>query len=511
VLQTSLLTDPVDRERGACAERCAQPCEFARGRPVGDRLAWDDVIHGLWRKEKLRIRARGGDALVVPSSRLPVLRHPHDREIVRLAVPAFGALVAEPLFLLADAAIVGHLGTPQLAGLGVAGSLLATAVSLCIFLAYGTTAGVARRLGAGDRRAAIALGVDGMWLATGLGIAIALAGFLAAEPLIEAFGTPASATPYALTYLRVSLLGIPAMLVVMAATGVLRGLQDTRTPLVVAVVGAAANVALNLALVYGAGMGIAGSALGTVLAQAGMAAAFVVVVVRGALRHNAPLRPDLPGIRSAASTGVPLLLRTLTLRMALLVMAYVATAQGTSAVAAHQVAFTIWTFLALALDAVAIAGQAIVGRYLGAGDADGTRAATRRIVEWGVVAGVLTGLLVVALRFAYVPLFTDDVTVQALLGSVLVVAAVFQPVAGAVFALDWGLIGAGDGRYLAWAGVITLLAFLPLAFWVLAVDAGLVALWWAFGAFMVARLVTLLLRERGTTWLVTGAELPHRR
>jgi putative MATE family efflux protein len=448
-----------------------------------------------------------------PSSRSsyrPALRHPHDREILRLAVPAFGALVAEPLFLLADSAIVGHLGTPQLAGLGVAGALLATAVSLCVFLAYGTTAGVARRVGAGDQRAAIALGVDGMWLGAGLGVAIALLGLLTAGPLVDAFGTSASATPYALIYLRVSLPGIPAMLVVLAATGVLRGLQDTRTPLVVAVVGAAANVALNLALVYGAGMGIAGSALGTVLAQVGMAAAFVVVVVRAARRHDASLRPDLAGIRTAATTGVPLLLRTLTLRAALLVMAYVATAAGTRSVAAHQVAFTIWTFLALALDAVAIAGQAIVGRYLGAGDVDGTKAATRRMLEWGVAAGVVLAVLVVALRFAYVPLFTDDPAVRSLIGSVLVVAALFQPFAGAVFVLDGVLIGAGDGRYLAWAGILTLVAFLPLAFWVMAADGGLVALWWAFGAFMGARLVTLLWRERGTAWLVTGAVLPRR-
>ena len=474
-------------------------------------MACDNVVHRLWRKEKLRIRAHGRDARVVPSPRLSVLRHPHDREIVRLAVPAFGALVAEPLFLLADSAIVGHLGTPQLAGLGVAGSLLTTAVALCVFLAYGTTAGVARRVGAGDQRAAIALGVDGMWLAAGLGVVIALAGLVAAEPLIDAFGTSASATPYALTYLRVSLAGIPAMLVVLAATGVLRGLQDTRTPLAVAVVGAAANIALNLLLVYGLDMGIAGSALGTVIAQVGMAVAFVVVVVRGARRHAASLRPDLRGIRSAASTGVPLLLRTLSLRVALLVMAYVATAQGTRSVAAHQLAFAIWSFLALALDAVAIAGQAIVGRYLGAGDIDGTRAATRRMLEWGLAAGVLLGLLVVALRFAYVPLFTEDTAVRALLGTVLVVAAVFQPVAGAVFALDGVFIGAGDGRYLAWAGVLTLLAFLPLAFWVLAVDGGLVALWWAFGGFMVARLVTLLWRQRGMAWLVPGAEHPRHR
>lgn len=425
-------------------------------------------------------------------------------------MPAFGALVAEPLFLLADSAIVGHLGTPQLAGLGVAGALLVTAVSLCVFLAYGTTAGVARRVGAGDTRAAIALGVDGMWLAAGLGAAIALAGAFAAPALIDAFGTTASATPYALTYLRVSLPGIPAMLVVLAATGVLRGLQDTGTPLVVAVIGAIANVVLNVVLVYGLDLGIGGSALGTVIAQFGMAAAFVVVVVRGARSRGASLRPDLPGIRAAASTGVPLLLRTLTLRVALLVMTYVATAQGTRSVAAHQVAFAIWTFLALALDAVAIAGQAIVGRYLGAGDVEGTRAATRRMLEWGVAAGIVMGLLVVALRAVYVPLFTDDVAVRSLIGSVLVVAAVFQPVAGAVFALDGVLIGAGDGRYLAWAGVATLVAFLPLTFWVLAADSGLVALWWAFGAFMVARLVTLLWRERGGGWLVPGAAVPRR-
>jgi MATE family, multidrug efflux pump len=443
--------------------------------------------------------------------RLPALRHPHDTEILRLAVPAFGALVAEPLFLLADSAIVGHLGTPQLAGLGVAGALLTTSVTLCVFLAYGTTAAVARRIGAGDLRGAIAQGVDGMWLGALLGVALAAVGFVAAGPLVDAFGASASVSPYALTYLRVSLPGVPAILVVMAATGVLRGLQDTRTPLVVAVVAAAVNVVLNLLLVYGAGLGIAGSALGTVITQVGMAVAFAVVVVRGARRYDAPLRPDLRGIRAAAASGVPLLLRTLTLRAALLVMTYVATAQGTAAVAAHQVAFTIWTFLALALDAVAIAGQAIVGRYLGAGDVAGTRAATRRMVEWGVAAGVVLGLVVIALRAAYVPLFTDDPRVQALLRDVLLVAAVFQPVGGVVFALDGVLIGAGDARYLAAAGVLTLVAFLPLAGWVLATHRGLIALWWAFGAFMVARLVTLVWRERSDAWLVTGAAVPGRR
>ena len=438
------------------------------------------------------------------------LRHPHDREILRLALPAFGALVAEPLFLLADSAIVGHLGTPQLAGLGIAGAVLATSVSLCVFLAYGTTASVARRVGAGDLRAAIAQGVDGVWLAAGLGAVLAVVGLLAAVPLVEAFDPSAATAGYATTYLRVSVTGLPAMLVVLAATGVLRGLQDTRTPLVVATVGAVVNVVLNLALVYGADLGVAGSALGTVLTQVGMAAAFLVVVVRGARTHGSPLRPDRPGIRAAASAGVPLVVRTATLRAALLVTTYVAASIGTAAVAAHQVAFTIWLFLSLALDAIAIAGQAIVGRYLGAGDAAGARSATRRMVEWGAAAGVLLGVVVIVLRAGYVPFFSPDQDVRDQLSAVLVVAALFQPVCGVVFALDGVLIGAGDGRYLAWAGVVTLLAYLPLAGLVLATDGGLVALWWAFNGFLLARLVTLVWRWRGDAWLVTGAELPRR-
>ena len=392
----------------------------------------------------------------------------------------------------------------------MAGALLATSVSICVFLAYGTTAAVARRVGAGDLRAAIAQGIDGVWLALVIGVLLAAALAVGGGELIAAFGTAADATPYALTYLRVSLVGLPAMLVVLAATGVLRGLQDTRTPLIVAAVGSLANIVLNLVLVYGLDMGIAGSALGTVLAQVGMAAAFLVVVVRGARREGAALRPDLPGIRAAGRSGVPLVVRTMTLRAALLLMTYVATVVGTVAIAAHQVAFTIWLFLSLMLDAIAIAGQAIVGRYLGAGDVAGTRASTRRMVQWGIWSGVFLGIVLIALRAAFVPLFTEDPAVRSLLGTVLVVAAVAQPVCGVVFALDGVLIGAGDNRYLAWAGIWTLACFVPFALLVLGQDAGLVWLWWAFDVFLVARLVTLVVRWRGEAWLVTGAALPRR-
>jgi putative MATE family efflux protein len=418
--------------------------------------------------------------------------------------------VAEPLFLLTDSAVVGRLGTEPLAGLGLAGSLLATAVGVFVFLAYGTTAAVARRVGAGDLRAALADGVDGIWLAALLGTAVAVPAGVLAVPLVAVFGASGEVAPQAVTYLRWSLPGLPAMLVVLAATGVLRGLQDTRTPLVVAAAGAAGNAVLNVALVHGAGLGIAGSALGTVLAQLAMAAAFVVVVVRAARRTGAPLRPDARGIARVGRAGVPLLVRTLTLRAALLVTTYVAVAQGDAALAAHQVAIGVWSFLALALDAVAIAAQALTGRALGAGDADGARALTRRMLGWGVGAGAVLGVLLLAGRGLLPPLFTPEPEVQAALTAVLVVIALAQPLAGWVFVLDGVLIGAGDGRYLAVAGLWTLLAFVPLAGLVLVAPvtgtAGLLWLWAAFaGGFMLARAVTLGLRARGEEWVVLGA------
>jgi putative MATE family efflux protein len=433
------------------------------------------------------------------------LRHPQDREILRLAVPAIGALVAEPLFLLGDTAIVGHLGTPQLAGLGIAGAALTFLVAMCVFLAYGTTAAVARRLGAGDIAGALHQGVAGMWLGAGLGAVLAVATVPLAPGVVGALGASADAAPHAVTYLRVSAAGIPAMLVVLAATGVLRGLQDTRTPLLVAGGGAVANLGLNVALVYGLGLGISGSALGTVLVQLVSAGIYVRIVAGAARRHGAALRPDPAGIRASAGAGLPLLVRTLTLRLALLLATFVAARQGDVALAAHQVAFAVWGLLAFALDAVAIAGQAIVGRSLGAGDGTGARAATRRMVEWGVLAGLLLGLLVVAARPVYVGWFTPDPDVRALLAGVLVLVAVQQPVAGVVFVLDGVLIGAGDGRYLAWAGLWTLLAFAPLAGLVLLVGGGLPGLWWALGGFLLARLVTLVRRARGDGWIVTGA------
>ncbi len=434
-----------------------------------------------------------------------------DREILRLAVPAFLALAAEPLFLLADAAIVGHLGTAPLAGLGIAAAVLQTAVGLCVFLAYGTTASVARHLGAGDTRGALTQGVDGIWLAVLIGGVTTVLGVVLTTPLVELFGAGTAVEEQAVTYLRIAFLGTTPLLVMLATTGVLRGLQDTRTPLVVAVLGNAANVVLNLLLVYGAGLGIAGSAWGSVLAQVLSAAVLAAVVVRAARREGASLRPDGAGIRAAGHAGVPLVIRTLTLRAALLVTTYAVTlgaltdADQAADLAAHQLALTLWTFLAFVLDAVAIAAQAITGRYLGAGDVVGTRAVTDRMVQWGLWSGVVTGALLALTSPLLGPLFTTDPAVHDRLVGVLLVAAAGQPVAGIVFVLDGVLIGAGDGRYLALAQTAVLLVYTPAAFLAVLLGGGLLGVWVAFsGVFMGARWVVLTRRARGEAWLVTG-------
>ncbi|MFI6626503.1 MATE family efflux transporter [Streptomyces sp. NPDC050528] len=432
-------------------------------------------------------------------------RRQHDREIVMLAVPAFGALVAEPLFVMADSAIVGHLGTAQLAGLGVASALLTTAVSVFVFLAYATTAAVARRVGAGDLQAAIRQGMDGIWLALLIGATVIAVVLPSAPALVDLFGASDTAAPYATTYLRISSIGIPAMLIVLAATGVLRGLQNTKTPLYVAISGFIANGVLNVGLVYGADLGIAGSAWGTVIAQWGMAAVYLVVVVRGARRHGASLSPDVAGIRASAQAGAPLLVRTLSLRAILLIATAVAARLGDADIAAHQIILSLWSLLAFALDAIAIAGQAIIGRYLGADDPHGARAACRRMVQWGIAVGVVLGLLVILSRPLFLPLFTSDSTVKDTALPALIMVALSQPICGVVFVLDGVLMGAGDGPYLAGAMLVTLAVFAPAALLVPTLGGGLTALWGAMTLMMTVRMLTLLLRARSGRWVVTGA------
>ncbi|GAA8843995.1 MATE family efflux transporter [Helicobacter pylori] len=433
------------------------------------------------------------------------------REILALAVPAFVALVAEPLFLMVDAAVVGRLGVVPLAGLGAASSVLLTAAGVFVFLAYGTTSVVARQLGAGSRRGAIEVGVGGVWLAAGLGLLAALVVGLGARPLAAAFGSSPAALDEAVTYLRVSALGLPAMLLVLAATGILRGLQDTRTPLAVSAVGFGANAVLSVGLVLGLGMGIAGAAWGTVLAQWGMALALLAVVLRQGRGAGASLRPHVGRVLGAALDGAPLLVRTLALRAVILLTVATAAGFGDVPLAAYQVTTTIWSLLVFALDALAIAGQALTGAQLGSGDARGAREATALMVRWGVWGGVLLGIGLLVLHRVLPALFTDDPAVRSAIAAGLVVIALGQPLAGYVFVVDGVLIGAGDGRWLAMSMTLVLLAYVPIVLVTRTLGAGhgpeaaVVALWLAFTAFMLVRGGFMAWRVRGDAWAVTGA------
>lgn len=433
-----------------------------------------------------------------------------DRSIAGLAIPALGALVAEPLFLIVDSALVGHLGAAPLAGLAVAGAVLQTAVGLMVFLAYSTTPFVARRRGAGDLRGAVQAGVDGLWLALGLGAAVGAAMWAASPWLVSLFGTDAAASGQAVTYLAISCLGIPAMLVVFAASGLLRGMLDTRTPLVVATIGFAVNALLNWWFITGLGWGIAGSAWGTVAAQWGMVAVYLAVIARHVRRAGGDFRPRRDGLGRVGRSGGWLFIRTIGLRAAFLATVFAATSHGTDATAGYQVVFTIFSTAAFALDALAIAAQALVGEALGARDADRARLVVRRSLFWGLASGAAIGLLLAALSPVLGGVFTDDAAVLAILPPSLAVLGLSLPLGGTVFVLDGVLMGAGDVRYLAWTSLVNLAVYLPMLWAVTAVVptgvAALTALTASFSVvFMAARATTLGLRARGGSWVRLGA------
>jgi putative MATE family efflux protein len=425
-----------------------------------------------------------------------VRRSAYDREILRLALPALGALAAEPLYLLVDTAIVGHLGTSQLAALALAATVLSNLVALCIFLTYGTTARVTRLHGAGQDAQAAAVGPQALWLALAAGVLVAGAVAASAGPLVHVLGGEDAVADMAARYLRIAALGVPMALVALAGQGWLRGMSDLRTPLVIVVAANVANIVLEVLFVYGFDWGLDGSAWGTVLAQLGMGVAFAAVL----LGSFAP--PDLARIGSLISIGAQLVVRTAALLGCFVLATAVCAHIGAPEVAAHQIAFQLFGFLALLLDAIAIAGQVIVGRALGAGDADEAYTASRRMLEWSLAAGVVIGGAFLALVDVVPRAFTSDPRVIDQAHDLWPFFCAMWPVAAVVFALDGILIGAGDTRYLAGAMVLAFLAFVPL---VLIADT-VRAVWLALDVLMLVRLATLGARFARRRWALVGAQ-----
>ncbi len=433
------------------------------------------------------------------------MRSRHDGDIARLAVPALGTLVAEPLYVLVDTAIVGRLGTDQLAGLALASTVLLTAHALLIFLAYGTTSTVARLMGAGRESDAARQSVQGLWLAVLLGTAAAVTIAMTREPILDLLGGQGQARREALIYLDISLIGLPFMMLVLAGSGAFNGRQDTRTPLLIAVAGAVLNLVVELILIPGLGYGIGASALSTVVAQILTGTVFVAAVVRWGRSQPAALGLHWPSIRRLTAAGRPLIVRAVALRGSFTLSAAVAARIGVAELAAYQIGIQIWATLALALDAVAIAGQALTGKWLGAGNADRARGAARRMIEIDIAVGAVAGLAVLLFRDELARAFSPDPAVIAATAAVLIWVAVTQPLNGYVFALDGILIGAGDLRYLGRTMAVTAVVFTLLALVLMWTEQGLNRLWAALVLFMTLRAVALWARWRTDRWIVLGA------
>lgn len=427
-----------------------------------------------------------------------------DREMWALAVPALGALLAEPAYVLADTAVVGNIGTAELGGLGLAAQVISTVIAVSIFLAYGTTSAVSRLLGAGRDRDAAHQATQGLWIGAGAGVAFAVLCFVLAPTLMDWLQAEPDVAGFGVRYLRISVLGFPAMLIMLAGVGYLRGLKDTKRPLIVAAVTATGNLVLEVILVFGLGYGLGASALSTVMFQWIGAGAYLYWIGRAGVGLGIDWRPHGASLRALGRDGFDLFIRTSALRLAFIAAAAFAAAQGKVPLGSHEIATALFFFVALGLDAIAIAGQAMVGTLLGADDAPQARRVGRRLTAWGLTLGLAASVIVLGASTVLPELFTNDPAVADQARELLWALAAMQPIAGVVFALDGILIGAGDLRYLAIAMPISTAVFLVALGTVILNGGGIVALWVALNVFMVARAATLLWRLRGDAWAIAG-------
>jgi putative MATE family efflux protein len=429
------------------------------------------------------------------------LRSAYDREIFRLAVPALGALAAEPLYVLVDTAIVGHLGRAQLAALGAAATVVSV-FGMFNFLQYATTAQVARATGAKEDVVARRLGAQAFWLSLAIGITLCVGLVLLAGELVALVGVEGQTADYAETYLRIVALGVPSFFLALSGQGFLRGRVELTAPLVLIVLGNILNAALEVVFVYGLGWGIEGSAWGTAIAQSCMGAGFVWLIVSRAGREN--MAPVVRLARRLLSVGKFIFVRTAALISAFLLAGAVAARFGDAELGAYQISFQLFLFLALALDAIAIAGQILVGRELGAGRPERAYDASVRMITLSVATGALFAVALLALADVLPRLFTSDASVLAACAALWPIFALLQPVSGAVFALDGILIGASDGPYIA-ASMVAAFAVCAMFLALAAAGAwGVRGVWAALAALILVRAATMGARFARRRWLVTG-------
>ena len=427
------------------------------------------------------------------------------RRIAGLALPALGVLAAEPIYLLFDLAVVGRLGALPLAGLAIGGLILSTLSSQMTFLSYGTTARSARFFGAGDRGSAVGEGVQATWLALGLGVLIVVAVQALAVPLVSALAAGGDIAAEALPWVRIAIVGVPAILVSAAGNGWMRGVQDTVRPLRYVVAGFALSAVLCPLLVYGwlslPRLELVGSAVANLVGQWVAAVLFIgALLVERVPRH---IQPAV--LRAQIVMGRDLLLRTMAFQACFVSAGAVAARFGAAAVAAHQVVLQLWNFLALVLDSLAIAAQSLVGAALGAGDLAHAKSVAWRVTIFSALASVVLAVIFAVGASVFPSVFTDDRSVLDAIEVPWWFMVAQLPIAGIVFALDGVLLGAGDAKFMRNATLISALAgFLPLIWLSLAYRWGLLGIWSGLSTFMVLRLLFVGWRAFSGRWLVPG-------
>jgi putative MATE family efflux protein len=429
-----------------------------------------------------------------------LVRDAQDRRIVALAIPALGTLAVEPLYVLADTAIVGHLGTTPLAGLALAASVLLLVTAGCNFLAYATTQRFAHHRGGGRPADAARVGVQALWLSAVIGVPLAAVLAAGARLFAWVLGGRGDVLDAATTYLRISAAGIPFILVALAGQGVLRGVQDLGTAFRIVLLANLANVALELLAVYGLDLGIAGSAWSTVVVQAGAAVAFLVVV-RPHLAAAASRRIDRQEMAPFLTAGGHLALRVATVLIVVTGSTFVAAHIDDATLAAHQIGATLFSLLALALDAYAIPAQTLVANALGAGDPVEAAEIGDRVLRLSILTATALGLVLAALSWPLTHVFTSDPAVASRAVVAILFLALMLPPGGVAWALDGVLMGAGDYRFLGRASAVSALAYLPLAVVTLAVPSlGIAGVWLSMVVWMVARAAVNERRYRSGRW-----------
>jgi putative MATE family efflux protein len=442
--------------------------------------------------------------LAEPEGDLPVTAAT-GRRIAGLALPALGVLAAEPIYLLFDLAVVGRLGALPLAGLAIGGLILSTLSSQMTFLSYGTTARSARFFGAGDRASAVREGVQATWLALGLGVLIVVVVQVAAVPLVSALAAGGEIADAALPWVLIAIVGVPAILISAAGNGWMRGVQDTVRPLRYVVVGFAVSAVLCPLLVYGwLGMPrleLAGSAVANLVGQWLAALLFLWALL--AERVSLRIQPSV--LQAQFVMGRDLVLRTLAFQACFVSAGAVAARFGAAAVAAHQVVLQLWSFLALALDSLAIAAQSLVGAALGAGQFSNAKSVARRVTAFSAVAALVLAAVFAAGASVLPSVFTNDREVLDAIRVPWWFLVAQLPINGIVFALDGVLLGAGDAKFMRNATMMSaLVGFLPLIWLSLVFGWGLLGIWSGLSTFLVLRLALVGWRALSGHWLVPG-------